>query len=146
MQLSGKMGRFERPFPQGCVRGRSVPWERRVCAGAPEPALWALPRDSGQERHPWLPSCGVTCVYRIPLKQGNCSACWDEQQEDGAAKPPFFPWTPTLTCCRPFTQIPLPAAVAFFPISFSFCFIHWQRHRWCRVLDTSIARFCWLST
>lgn len=151
LQLLGKMGRFERPFrlaPTSAgsrARARCSLGMTCVCRG-PEPALRALHRGSGQDRHPWLPSCVVTCVYRIPSKQGNCSACRDEQPEDQAAKPPFFPWTPILTCCRPFTQIPWPAAVAFSPISFLFCFILWQRPRWCRALDTSIARFCWLST
>lgn len=103
------------------------------------------PRSHGgsrQERHPLAAFIHVTRVYGVPSKQGNCSACWDEQLADQAAKLPFFPWTPILTCCRPFTQIPLPAAVAFFPISSSFCFIDWQqRPRCCWVLDTNIARF-----
>ena len=43
-----------------------------------------------------------------------------------------------LTCCL-FTRIPLPAAVAFTPISSSFRFINLQRVRCRRVLDTYVA-------
>lgn len=128
LQLPGKMGHFERPFWLAglCVRTWCSLGMGCVCVC------------QGILR---LPSCLVTCVYRIPSKQGNYPACWGEQLEMPGAEPPFFPWTPILTCCRPFTQIPLPAAVAFFPISASFCAAHWQRPRCCRVLDTYIARF-----
>lgn len=138
----GKMGRFESPSRLGltpaglCVRAWCSLGMPRVVL-APEPALHM---GTGQERHPSAPF-----MYRIPSKQGNCPACWDEQLEDQAAKSPVFPWIPVLTCCRSFTHIPLPAAVAFAPISSPFCFIHWQRPRCCRVLDTYVARFCWRS-
>lgn len=45
-----------------------------------------------------------------------------------------------LTCCL-FTQVPLPAAVAFTPISSSFCFIRLQRPRCRKVLEAYVAWF-----
>lgn len=147
MQLSGEMGRFERPFLLAltsmglCARTwcslgmRCVPGPRsQRCTGTAG--------RSGILGFLHAPSP----VYRISWKRGNYPACWGEQPENPGAKPPFFPWTSILTCCCPFIHIPLPSTVAFFPIFSSFCVVHWQRPRCCGVLDKSIAGFCWLST
>lgn len=79
----------------------------------------------------------------FPQSRGTALPAGMNRCKDPGVRPRFFPWTPVLTRCCPFTQDSFASHSRFFP---HFFLVLCRSLAKAKVLDTSIAWFCWLST